>query len=678
MPYLGSFPDSNPPHRDFAPRVTKFDRPPSRPTRTESFWYRWQEFVLFTLPLYVGCVIFKRRLLVGSAEEGRILARNGLRQTGSWWHSEYFALDSILVLVLVPALLALVTARASARMRRLIAFVVLGVMLLGVTVAWTTWEVVGRLPTAALARDFLDAYRNDANLVAPASFLPAAILRGALLLLAAGAAPLLLMSIASVRGAWSRWLRVPLVVAVVALVAMQSFSVARSRRHTTLHRPVAVGVASALLARGMPAHNGAPALAREEILRRHRAITWPSAPVPPAARLASATTTTPRNLVLIILETHAAADYDFADSTHWPAVARLLPHALLARRHYTTYPTSARSDFSVFTSLYDLPGPRSIAQEIDGKTVPALVGVPRVLRDAGYDTRYFYGAERETLSEERWLLPVLGFEHVVLGNEMGKNFSSGERLRADLFAFDAASRRIRARPPGAPPFFYVVRTTLGHDPLYDPAARDSVARTPTEKRAARGAIARAEDAMIGTLVASLTETHQLEHTTLIILGDHGSRLREERLVPGVLSDLSFRVPMLVYDAGRFASPVVLSSPTSHIDVAPTAFALLHVPDRTLHMGTSMVDSLPAGRTLFLFGEGFFGADGAVRDDAAYMRNYITGQELESRGGLDFSAAQEGAPLSAEGLTLRQSLEAERDLLMSVLRTIVSSAHEAGK
>ena len=652
----------------------------------ETWLRRWQEAILFVLPWYVACVWYKRQVGSGSIEGNLVLARNALPGVGAWWRSGVFALDTLLLLVLMPGLLALFTAWLTPRARRLSLLLVLQPLLMATTGSWIVWTIIGRFPTVALVRDFLDAYKNDPGLVAPDLYLSRPMGVVALGFILAGFLPLFVLAVPFTRVAWSKWLRPPMTLAVILLCLLAVAGLAREDGYHALHRPLAVQMAREFFqASHLPDRAASRISDPEAILADYRAIAWgPGAPdhrryttphrdAPPA-----------RNLALVILETHAAADYDFTDPRQWPSLARLLPRAIVARNHYASSPVSARSDFSVFTSLYDLPGATSLARELEGTGMPGIDALPRILASRGYETRYYYGGRQMTFSEEGWLVAAMGFQQVSMSTATGPlRLSATERISADSAAYHQAEQFIGARPAGAPPFLVVIRTMLGHEPMLNPLAPDSFARTPDERRSARMHTARAEDAMVARLLEVLERQGQLERTVIILLGDHGvrirdgTRLRDKRLIPGRLNEVMFRVPLLVFDAERIGGFTEVTDQTSHIDVMPTALDLLGIDgSRLFHMGTSLLAGPFAGRTLFLLGEGYLGADAALRDSVSYMRNYLTGAELEGAH-LDFANQEATGSLSPAGDSLRTRLQQQRDLLIRLRHTLVTLGRQDG-
>jgi arylsulfatase A-like enzyme len=108
--------------------------------------------------------------------------------------------------------------------------------------------------------------------------------------------------------------------------------------------------------------------------------------------------------------------------------------------------------------------------------------------------------------------------------------------------------------------------------------------------------------------------------------DHGIRTRAEdpALPVGTISDYMFRVPLVVYAPQTLDHTSIVSSPTSHVDLAPTIATLFGKTESAQHMqGIPIWQRTPRDR-IYLLASAYGGADGFVEDGAYYMRQSLSG------------------------------------------------------
>jgi arylsulfatase A-like enzyme len=235
------------------------------------------------------------------------------------------------------------------------------------------------------------------------------------------------------------------------------------------------------------------------------------------------------------------------------------------------------------------------------------------------------------------------------------------RLNAEIAMYAQAREWLRHRPSGDPPFLLVLRTLLGHQPLFDPRRPAVLSASDSSAVAeARRGIAVVQDSLIGVIVDQLEAARLLASTVIVIVADHGVRFRDSRLRSGPSPVLSFRVPLIVF-APQVEGPLMIEHPTSHADLVPTVLALVDQPhSHPLYQGVPIWKAT-ADRTVFLLAEGFLGYDAVARGKSCYVWNYLSGvgqlrDPCESEGG--------GTPASAATEAAREldgKLRAFRDL-----------------
>ena len=124
----------------------------------------------------------------------------------------------------------------------------------------------------------------------------------------------------------------------------------------------------------------------------------------------------------------------------------------------------------------------------------------------------------------------------------------------------------------------------------------------------------------------MAAARRLDRTVVALTADHGLRTRAEYppLRVGFLSDVMFRVPLMIYAPRAVPAPTVLQAPTSHIDLAPTLLALLGAPDAAARMHGIPVWQRSEQDRLYLLASAYGGADGFLEGGRFYMHQTMSG------------------------------------------------------
>jgi hypothetical protein len=289
------------------------------------------------------------------------------------------------------------------------------------------------------------------------------------------------------------------------------------------------------------------------------------------------------NIILVVMESMAAQAFDPASDSlsDMPNVRRLRDHSFLMRHHFTSYPLTDNAAFSIFTSLYVRWQCGIVDRQV---SIPGLI---RSLRSEGYETGYYGFVWSIPQRRDDLMLASLGFQKITAARIDPKIDESGQAtffgpadyvaendhrgllaLRADIRDWTSRGQKFAAA------FF----PEIGHDPYRELDGRTSM--SPLE----RGhALAVYQDAWMGELIDELERGGALDHTIIVITGDHGMRWTpgpqegQFVLVPrGRLEDIKLRVPMLIYAPGVLQHATIIDSPTSHIDISPTLLDLLGI------------------------------------------------------------------------------------------------------
>ena len=314
------------------------------------------------------------------------------------------------------------------------------------------------------------------------------------------------------------------------------------------------------------------------------------------------------NVILFVMESMTAQAFDPSRDAlvDMPNVRRLRDQAFLGGRHYTSFPITDNATFSIFTSLYSKVENGIIDRPVE---IPSMI---RNLRNDGYKSGFYGFVWDAPQHRDLVMFQSLGFERIaepIKDPKMdpgGKNtffgpldFVKGNDHRELHSLCEDIHRWTTQKQKFTAAFF----PEISHDPYREVDGR--VSKTALE----RGhALAVLQDAWLGELLDELDRDGALDHTIIVITGDHGMRWepgpnasRFTRFtVQGQLEDIKMRVPMLVYVPGILKQSVLIETPTSHIDIAPTVEDLLGVnTGRGVEQGLPIYSEAVKQRRLFL-------------------------------------------------------------------------------
>jgi phosphoglycerol transferase MdoB-like AlkP superfamily enzyme len=338
------------------------------------------------------------------------------------------------------------------------------------------------------------------------------------------------------------------------------------------------------------------------------------------------------NVVFFILETTPTRFLSVTgDLEAYPHLRQLREQSFVPTQHYTTFPVTHRALYSLFGSLYPSPDDLSLPEK---HAKVALPGMFRALAANGYQTAA-YMPFRWTGEYDDQLFNMLGvnrliypdtaiFSKVLGASNAGNNWREA-RFQHDREALALMEKDLTDWLSRRANFAAVFLPQVGHVPLPLPEGDGPPSESQVLSR--EKTILQIEDAWLGDLIQLLKLHHELEHTLIIVTGDHGIRVANEDpvFVPGLVDDYSFQVPFLLYAPGVLAETKWIPWVTSHIDVAPTVLDLLGINgERELMQGAPLWIPGLAGRSTYFFASRLMGADGYHRDENFFMWNALSG------------------------------------------------------
>lgn len=232
--------------------------------------------------------------------------------------------------------------------------------------------------------------------------------------------------------------------------------------------------------------------------------------------------------------------------------------------------------YALLTGRLPLPQTgKSIVYESEHGPEAERPDLPRLLREAGYLTAFMTTGNLGFMNKGQWL-KRLGFTEIH-GHD-APFYEGMARYHFDAADDDAlyqhALQWLQQR--SAQDVFLFLETVSSHQPYFDPVAR---------KSSAEGAF-RYADAALGRFLRSLRSSGLLEHSLVLVTGDHRamqpvSIQEENRFGPDAYS----RVPMLIL--GKGIEPGVHSRHASQQDVLPNLQHMLTGQTTCVHPGQNL-------------------------------------------------------------------------------------------
>jgi len=272
--------------------------------------------------------------------------------------------------------------------------------------------------------------------------------------------------------------------------------------------------------------------------------------------------TTRPNIVLITIDTLRA---DRLRRGFTPAIDGLADAGVRFDNARTTVPLTLPSHVTIMTGL--LPVAHGVRENgVVFTPRPSAVPLPRVFKNAGYQTGGFVGAY---VLDRRFGLAD-GFD--MYDDRIRRDPDEGARLEAERPGGEVVDAAVVWLKQVTSQFFMWVHLYDPHAP-YDPPAGY---REKAGGDAYNGEVAYA-DAQVARIVEVLRARGVLSSTVVVVAGDHGEGLGEHgEQTHGMLAyDSTLRVPLVL--SGATLQKRVVSAPVSLADIAPSLLRLAGLP-----------------------------------------------------------------------------------------------------
>lgn len=317
------------------------------------------------------------------------------------------------------------------------------------------------------------------------------------------------------------------------------------------------------------------------------------------------------NLLVIVLESHGArhlrawsgvTPHEETASDPTPTLTALTARGIAFTRIWTAYPESIKGLYAALCGAF--PHPHTSATAHAQKNLPATC-LGATFAALGYRTGLFHSGHFAYLGMAD-ILADRGFDTLAdamrIGGPFRSSFGTDDRATArHLLAWlDTPSAPNPASPADARPFFAAFLPIAGHHPYRAPG--DAVRPFPETTDLDRYL----NDLFVGDqatalLLDGLASRGLLEHTWIIVYGDHGQAFHEH---PGNIAHTLFlyeenlHVPLAVIPppAKRALLDALPSSRAAQrgslVDLAPTVHALFGLPPVDAFEGRSLLDPTP--------------------------------------------------------------------------------------
>ena len=292
-------------------------------------------------------------------------------------------------------------------------------------------------------------------------------------------------------------------------------------------------------------------------------------------------TTRPLNLLLISIDTlrpDHLGSYGYAPA-QTPNIDSLAARGVRFTDAVTVSPLTLPAHTSLLTGTF--PAYHGVQDNGGFYLNTKAVTLAKTLRDAGYRTGAFVGA---FVLDSRWGLNQ-GFDYY---------FDHFDVTTAPEGGMDRVQRRGNEVADQALEWLSSdeERPFLAWVHLYDPhaayeAPQSFASRFPPTSVGAYDAEIAFADAQVGRLIDRLSRDGRLDHTLVVIVGDHGESLGEhgEEQHGFFLYDATLRIPLILFGGGLTAH--VARDQVRIVDVMPTVLDLMGLPIPPVVQGLSL-------------------------------------------------------------------------------------------
>lgn len=313
------------------------------------------------------------------------------------------------------------------------------------------------------------------------------------------------------------------------------------------------------------------------------------------------------NIVLILMESMSAEFLSMKDGSLTPYLNELIKESYYFENFYSA---GTHTNQGVAATLFGLPSlfDKNMMKNVE---ITKCQGIPRILRERGYQTSFFVTHESQYDNMNAFLLEN-GIQRMYAQEDYpASKVVNGYGVQDD-YLFEYAMDRITEQSKQKAPFFATILTISNHPPYIVPQKFRSVSKEPSEQ-----IVAFADDA-IRHFMSEAKKQDWYKNTIFVLLGDHG------KLVGKTTYDMPLsynHIPLIIHSALFDDAPKVFDNLGGQIDVTPTLLGLL---DYSFDNNTLGIDIIKQKRPYI-----FFTSDdmmGCINSKHFYVYNPVTKNE----------------------------------------------------
>jgi len=278
------------------------------------------------------------------------------------------------------------------------------------------------------------------------------------------------------------------------------------------------------------------------------------------------------------------------------------------------YASGDRTDKGIVAILSGYPSQPTTSIIKTPSKASKLPMLPKIFKDRGYETAFYYGGELEFANMKAYLLNG-GFEKFTSINDFNKADQNSKWGAHDGVVME---RFFTGVQKASSPFFYTWLTLSSHEPFETPVA--STFQENNDELAFLNSI-HYTDSVIYNFVTRFQALPQSKNSIIVIVADHGHKLP----MTSKRSD-DFKIPLLILD-GRNNQIFQDSKPGSQTDLASTLLSLTVGVNKIFKWSNALSDSSRKGWGYFCFNNGF----GYAQESGIIVFDNVGRQLIEGEG-----------------------------------------------
>lgn len=283
---------------------------------------------------------------------------------------------------------------------------------------------------------------------------------------------------------------------------------------------------------------------------------------PIARRIKQSADATPKNVVLIFMESMSANLMgNFGSTKNLTPFLDSLYQQSLSFSHF--YSSGIHTNHGIYSTLYSFPAIMK-RNAMKGSAIPIYSGLPTILKDNGYQNLFFMTHESQ-YDNMNAFLRTNGFDEIYAQ----ENYPAEKVVNSfgvqDDFLYQYALSVLNKKACSGHPFFTVLLSISNHPPYVIP----NYFKPHSDK--SEDQIVEYADWSIKQFMTEAKRQPWFDNTIFVLLGDHGKLVGSpESEIPQSYN----HIPLMIY--GKDIQPEIRNQFGGQIDVAPTLLGLLNI------------------------------------------------------------------------------------------------------